>query len=228
MTAVAAAAVARAARRRPARATLRRAGPLHLRLPDRSSRWRRSSRSTGRSSSPRTTTGRVATYPPRAHARRPAAGTTSARLFNSTRSTSTSGRRWSTRPIVAARRHASPWSSSRAGRLRLREAAVPRPQRAAAGRDRRTMIVPTQLGVIPLYILMVQVRLDRPPAGGDRAVPGHRLRRLLDAPVHRRGGAERADRGRPRRRLPHAPDLLARRPARGAARPPPCSACSRS
>ncbi len=37
-----------------------------------------------------------------------------------------------------------------------------------------TMMVPTQLGIIPLYMLMVQARLDRHPPGGHRAVPGQR------------------------------------------------------
>ena len=48
------------------------------------------------------------------------------------------------------------------------------------------MMVPTQLGVIPLYMHDGQARLDRQPAGGDPAVLVTRVRRLLHAPVPRR------------------------------------------
>ena len=48
-----------------------------------------------------------------------------------------------------------------------------------------TLIVPVQLGVIPLYIEMNKFGWLEPPAGRDRAVPRHRLRRLPHAPVHR-------------------------------------------
>ena len=44
---------------------------------------------------------------------------------------------------------------STAGRLRLRQAALPGPQRPAAGSILVTMMVPPQLGLVPLYVLMV-------------------------------------------------------------------------
>ena len=60
-------------------------------------------------------------------------------------------------------------------------------------------------------------RSRRPPAERHPAVPGQRVRRVPHAAVHDAGGAGRADRGRPRRRLLDAAHLLERRPARGAA-----------
>ena len=91
-----------------------------------------------------------------------------------------------------------------------------------------TMMVPTQLGIIPLYMMMASSDLQRHAAGGHRAVPGQRLRRVHDAPVREPGGPGRADRGRPGRRL------LARSGSSGTSccprcgRPPRCSACSPS
>ena len=79
-----------------------------------------------------------------------------------------------------------------------------------------TMMVPTQLGVIPLYLLMTKLQLERPAARGDRAGAGHRVRGVHDAPVRRPGHQRRADRGGPDGRLRHRPDLLARRAARAA------------
>ena len=48
-----------------------------------------------------------------------------------------------------------------------------------------TMMVPIQLGLIPLYMLMTKIAPRRHAARGHPAVPRHRLRRLHDAPVRR-------------------------------------------
>ena len=64
------------------------------------------------------------------------------------------------------------------------------------------MMVPVQLGLIPLYMLMVQARLDGHAPGGHRAVPGQRLRRVHDAAVRRAG---RSPTSSSRRRASTAP-----------------------
>ena len=49
----------------------------------------------------------------------------------------------------------------------------------------RTMMVPLQMGVIPLYMLMARIGLAGHLGCGDPAQPGHGVRRLLHAAVHR-------------------------------------------
>ena len=49
------------------------------------------------------------------------------------------------------------------------------------------MMMPSQLGVIPLFMLMAKLELGEPPPGGDLADAGERLRGRLHAPVPRVG-----------------------------------------
>ena len=79
-----------------------------------------------------------------------------------------------------------------------------------------TTAVPTQLGIVPLFILMSQLGLDRQAHRRHRPGPGHRVRCVLDDAVPRVGPAVRARRGRPRRRRVDDPDVLAHRPPGGA------------
>ena len=94
-----------------------------------------------------------------------------------------------------------------AGRLRVRQAALPRQQPLLVFVV-ATMAVPTQLGVIPLFILMAELGWVGTLWARDRARHGHRVRRLLHAAVPRRRRARRADRGRPGGRLLDDPHLL--------------------
>ena len=71
---------------------------------------------------------------------------------------------------------------------------------------------------------MAQAAPRRHPAVGDPAVPGQRVRGVLDAAVRRAGAARRAARGGPARRGLDVPDLLVRRASRSCARPRRCSA----
>ncbi len=92
-----------------------------------------------------------------------------------------------------------------------------------------TMMVPTQLGIIPLYMLMVKLGWIERPARRSSCpflVTGFGvfMMRQYAAP----GGPGRADRGGPGGRLLHAADLLERRAARAAAGRRRCSACSPS
>ncbi len=103
-----------------------------------------------------------------------------------------------------------------AGRVRVRQAAVPRPQRDAAG-DRRHDDGADPARADPALHADGEDRLERQSAGGHRAVPGQRFRRLHDAPVRRRGDLGRAGGGRPGGRLLDLPDLLERRAAGTAA-----------
>ena len=91
-----------------------------------------------------------------------------------------------------------------------------------------TMAVPTQLGVVPLFILMSRARLDRQL--GAVIVPG-----LVSAfgvfwmtQYLEQARARRAHRGRPRRRRQHVPHLLAPSASPPRARRRRCSACSPS
>ena len=79
-----------------------------------------------------------------------------------------------------------------------------------------TMMVPTQLGIIPLYGMMQDLDLFDSLLAGHPAVPDQRVRRVHDAPVRRVGGLRRADRGGPGRRLLDPAHLLERRAARAA------------
>ena len=113
------------------------------------------------------------------------------------------------------------------GRVRLRQAAVPGPQRAAAG-DHRDDDGADPARRDPALPADDQAAVERPAARGDRPGAGHRVRGVHDAAVRRPGHQRRADRGRPDGRLRHRPDLVARRRCPRCAPPPPCSACSRS
>ena len=57
---------------------------------------------------------------------------------------------------------------SQPGRVRLRQAALRRPAARCCVFVLLTMMVPIQLGLIPLYMLMVQAAPERHPAGGHR------------------------------------------------------------
>ena len=108
-------------------------------------------------------------------------------------------------------------------RLRLRQAALPRAAPRCWCSWSSTMAVPTQLGVVPLFIVMAKLGWTGSVWAAIVPVDRHRLRRLLHAPVPRRRRARRADRGRPRRRVqpdPHLPDRRASRP-----RDPPWRSC---
>src|SRR5690606_1331047 len=100
---------------------------------------------------------------------------------------------------------------------RVRQAALPRQERAAAG-DHRDDDDPGADGHHPALHDHGGAGLPERAAGRHRPVPGHRVRRVHDAAVRRAGRARRADRGGPRRRLHHVRHLLARRPARAASR----------
>ena len=91
-----------------------------------------------------------------------------------------------------------------------------------------TMLVPVQLGVIPLYIEMIHLGWTEPPAGGDRAEPRHRVRRLPDAPVHRQRRAQRAARRRAASTAVTPRACSGTSSCRRCARPRRCSGCSRS
>ena len=146
--------------------------PAHVRRPALRRGRSRSSRSTGRSSSPRTTTRRSAHYPP---------SLTPGRELPRQHRPALQHRRGQRRLLDGAdqlgdrRRRRRPSRSSSSARW----PASPSPSCSFRGSKVlllvviATMIVPVQLGVIPLYIEMNAPRLDRPPAGGDRAVPGH-------------------------------------------------------
>ena len=84
------------------------------------------------------------------------------------------------------------------GRIRLREAPIPRPQRVVA-LVVATMMVPTQLAIIPLYIMMAHSSwMGEQCARPDRPGGGQRVRRVLHAPVSRHRTSHRTARGGPR------------------------------
>ena len=74
-----------------------------------------------------------------------------------------------------------------------------------------TMAIPTQLGIIPLFMLMRELGWTGDDRRGHRADARHRVRRVLHAPVPRRRHPRRADRGRADGRREPVPHVPARR-----------------
>ena len=90
-----------------------------------------------------------------------------------------------------------------------------------------TMMLPLEVTMVPLFLIVKQLGLAEQLSGPDRALPGGRLRRLPDAPVHAEH-SQRPDRfGAHRRRL-RAADLLDDRHAAVQARARRARRCSRS
>ena len=96
-----------------------------------------------------------------------------------------------------------------AGRVRLRQAALPVPQ-PAAGPDHRHHDGALPAGHRAAVPADDQAGLERPPGSGDLPDAGQRVRRVLHAAVPGQRAARRAGRGRP-----------------GGRRRPPCASSSR-
>src|SRR6266545_497681 len=92
------------------------------------------------------------------------------------------------------------------GRLRVRQAAVPR-SRVAAGADRRHDDDPVAARHHPAVHRDREAALGGPPAGGDPADAGHRVRGVHDAAVPGRGAAGGPGRGGLGGRRVHLADL---------------------